>query len=229
MLGALSAGADLDDELLAATTDLAPDRLGEAVDALRSAGLVTPSGDAVPVVAAAVTEMAPVADRRRFHARLAAALSDRGAPATRTGEHLAAAGAQGATVAAAYVAAGDATLAEAPSWRRAGTSGHSPPARRHPPSRPAGPRPPRSAATRWPPCAWRTPSWATRAPRIAAVPWRWWRRCCPAGVLAPVVGPLRRAPRPCRPVTATTPPGHCWRRSAGGHRRSRWTGGRRGR
>jgi DNA-binding NarL/FixJ family response regulator len=114
VLGALSAGADLDDELLAATTDLAPDRLGEAVDALRSAGLVTPSGDAVPVVAAAVTEMAPVADRRRFHARLAAALSDRGAPATRTGEHLAAAGAQGATVAAAYVAAGDATLAEAP-------------------------------------------------------------------------------------------------------------------
>ncbi|HET8618519.1 MAG TPA: hypothetical protein VFM27_06150, partial [Acidimicrobiales bacterium] len=42
VLGALSAGADLDDELLAATTDLAPDRLGEAVDALRSAGLVTP-------------------------------------------------------------------------------------------------------------------------------------------------------------------------------------------
>ena len=114
VLGALSAGADLDDELLAATTDLAPDRLGEAVDALRAAGLVTPAGDAVPVVAAAVTEMTPVADRRRFHARLAAALAERGAPATRTGEHLAAAGAQGATVAAAYVAAGDATLAEAP-------------------------------------------------------------------------------------------------------------------
>jgi DNA-binding NarL/FixJ family response regulator len=114
VLGALSAGADLDDELLAATTDLAPDRLGEAVDALRSAGLVTAAGDAVPVVAAAVNEMTPVADRRRFHARLAAALAERGAPATRTGEHLAAAGAQGATVAAAYVAAGDATLAEAP-------------------------------------------------------------------------------------------------------------------
>jgi DNA-binding NarL/FixJ family response regulator len=115
VLGALSAGADLDDELLAATTDLAPDRLGEAVDTLRAAGLVAPgSGDAVPVVAAAVTEMAPVADRRRFHARLAAALAERGAPATRTGEHLVAAGAQGATVAAAYVAAGDATLAEAP-------------------------------------------------------------------------------------------------------------------
>jgi DNA-binding NarL/FixJ family response regulator len=114
VLGALSAGADLDDELLAATTDLAPDRLGEAVDALRAAGLVTPAGDAVPIVAAAVTAMTPVADRRRFHARLAAALAERGAPATRTGEHLVAAGAQGATVAAAYVAAGDATLAEAP-------------------------------------------------------------------------------------------------------------------
>jgi DNA-binding NarL/FixJ family response regulator len=114
VLGALSAGADLDDELLGATTELAPDGLGEAVDALHAAGLVTPHGDAVPVVAAAVNEMAPVAERRRFHARLAAALAERGAPATRTGEHLAAAGAQGPAVAAAYVAAGDATLGEAP-------------------------------------------------------------------------------------------------------------------
>ena len=114
VLAALSAGADLDDELLGATTDLVPDRLGEAVDALHAAGLVTPDGDAVPVVAAAVNEMAPVAERRRFHGRLAAALSDRGAPATRTGEHLAAAGAQGPAVAAAYVAAGDAMRGEAP-------------------------------------------------------------------------------------------------------------------
>jgi DNA-binding NarL/FixJ family response regulator len=114
VLAALSAGADLDDDLLGATTDLVPDRLGEAVDALHAAGLVTPDGDAVPVVAAAVNEMAPVAERRRFHSRLAAALSDRGAPATRTGEHLAAAGAQGQAVAAAYVAAGDAMLGEAP-------------------------------------------------------------------------------------------------------------------
>ena len=72
-------GADLDDEL-GATTDLAPDRLAEAVDALHAAGLVTPHGDAVPVVAAAVNELAPVAERRRFHARLAAALAERGAP-----------------------------------------------------------------------------------------------------------------------------------------------------
>src|SRR5262245_4022997 len=114
VLAALSAGADLDDELLGATTDLVPDRLGEAVDALHAAGLVTPDGDAVPVVAAAVNEMAPVAERRRFHARLAAVLADRGAPATRTGEHLAAAGAQGPAVATAYVAAGDAMLGEAP-------------------------------------------------------------------------------------------------------------------
>ena len=73
-----------------------------------------------------MTEMAPVADRRRPHAWPRGAVRP-GAPATRTGEHLAAAGAQGAAVAAAYVAAGDATLAEAPSWRRAGTSGRSPP------------------------------------------------------------------------------------------------------
>lgn len=115
VLAALSAGADLDDELLVAVTDIGTERLGDAIDALHAAGLVAPgTGDAVPVVAAAVTEMTPVADRRRFHARLATALAERGAPATRTGEHLAAAQAQGPAVAAAYAAAGDATLVEAP-------------------------------------------------------------------------------------------------------------------
>src|SRR5918998_1430135 len=115
VLEALSAGADLDDHLLSATTDIPPDRLGDAIDDLHAAGLLVPgTGDVVPLVAAAAAEMTPVADRRRFHSRLAAALAQRRAPATRTGEHLAAAGAQGLDVAAAYVAAGDATLTEAP-------------------------------------------------------------------------------------------------------------------
>jgi DNA-binding NarL/FixJ family response regulator len=115
VLEALSAGADLDDHLLGATTDVAPDRLGAAIDDLHAAGLVLPgTGEVVPLVAAAVDSMTPVADRRRFHSLLAAALAERGAPAMRTGEHLAAAGAQGPEAAAAYVAAGDATLAEAP-------------------------------------------------------------------------------------------------------------------
>jgi DNA-binding CsgD family transcriptional regulator len=115
VLDALSAGADLDDGLLSATTDIGPDDLGDAVDELASAGLVVrDTGDVPPLVAAVATAVTPVADRRRFHARLAAALAERGAPATRTGEHLAAAGAQGADAAAAFAAAGDATLADAP-------------------------------------------------------------------------------------------------------------------
>ncbi len=115
VLEALSAGADLDDHLLSATTDIPPDHLGDAIDDLHAAGLLVPgTGDVVPLVAAAADEMTPVADRRRFHSRLAAALAERRAPATRTGEHLAAAGAQGVDVAAAYAAAGDATLTEAP-------------------------------------------------------------------------------------------------------------------
>ncbi len=115
LLEALSAGADLDDELLSATTDIAPDDLGDAIDDLGAAGLlVGRAGDVVPLVAAVVTALVPVADRRRFHARLAAALRQRGAPATRTGDHLAAAGAQGPEAATAYAAAGDATLADAP-------------------------------------------------------------------------------------------------------------------
>ena len=115
LLEALSAGADLDDELLSATTDIAPDDLGDAIDDLGAAGLlVGRAGDVVPLVAAVVTALVPVADRRRFHARLATALRQRGAPATRTGDHLAAAGAQGPEAATAYAAAGDATLADAP-------------------------------------------------------------------------------------------------------------------
>ncbi|HKE73007.1 MAG TPA: helix-turn-helix transcriptional regulator [Acidimicrobiales bacterium] len=115
VLAALSAGADLDDGLLGAVADIAPDDLGAAVDDLRAAGLVAPgSGEAIPLVAAAVAEMTPVAERRLFHARLAGALAHRGAPATRTGEHLAAAEAEGPAVAAAFAAAGDATLVEAP-------------------------------------------------------------------------------------------------------------------
>jgi DNA-binding NarL/FixJ family response regulator len=115
VLEALSAGADLDDDLLSATTDIARDDLGDAIGDLGAAGLlVGAGGEVVPLVAAVVTAMTPVADRRRFHARLAAALRRQGAPATRTGEHLAAAGAQGADAAAAFAAAGDATLAEAP-------------------------------------------------------------------------------------------------------------------
>jgi DNA-binding CsgD family transcriptional regulator len=115
VLRALSAGADLDDDLLRATTDLAPDALGEATDALHAAGLVPPGAeDTVPAVAAAVTELTPVAERRRFHARLAAALSARSAPATAAAEHLVAADAQGRDAAEAFAAAGDATLAESP-------------------------------------------------------------------------------------------------------------------
>jgi DNA-binding NarL/FixJ family response regulator len=115
VLAALSAGADLDDHLVGATTGIAPDRLGDAIDDLHAAGLVAAgTGEVVPLVAAAVSVMTPVADRRRFHSLLATALAARGAPATRTGEHLAAAGAQGTEAADAYVAAGDATLAEAP-------------------------------------------------------------------------------------------------------------------
>ncbi|HET6948996.1 MAG TPA: hypothetical protein VFI47_01375, partial [Acidimicrobiales bacterium] len=133
VLDALSAGADLDDELLGATTEIAPDDLGDAIDDLHAAGLVAPgTNDVAPVVAAAVTEMTPVADRRRFHARLAAALAARGAPATRTGEHLAAAGAQGPEAAAAFVAAGDATLLDAPElaagWYERAIAAGTPPA-----------------------------------------------------------------------------------------------------
>jgi DNA-binding NarL/FixJ family response regulator len=133
VLAALSAGADLDDHLLGATTGIAPDRLGQAIDDLHAAGLVAAgTGEVVPLVAAAVTEMTPVADQRRFHSRLAAALAERRAPATRTGEHLAAAGAQGSEAAAAYVAAGDATLTEAPElatgWYERAIAAGTPPA-----------------------------------------------------------------------------------------------------
>jgi DNA-binding NarL/FixJ family response regulator len=121
VLAALSAGADLDDDLLGSVTGLVGVQLGDAVDALRAAGLVVSARDdaVVPVVAAAVTELTPVAERRRFHALLAAALTERGAPPTQAAEHLAAANAQGQAAADAYVAAGDANVIDAPELARA--------------------------------------------------------------------------------------------------------------
>ncbi|MGH9209422.1 MAG: hypothetical protein ACRD2C_01925, partial [Acidimicrobiales bacterium] len=57
VLAALSAGAELDDELLGSVTELAAHELGDAVEQLRAAGLVVAdSDDVVPVVAAAVHE-----------------------------------------------------------------------------------------------------------------------------------------------------------------------------
>jgi len=118
-LGALSAGADLDDDLLGTVTGLSPDELGDAMEVLRAAGLVvTVKDDVVPVVAAAVDQLTPVADRRRFHALLATALTERGAPPTQAAEHLAAANAQGQEAAEAYMAAGEASLADAPELAR---------------------------------------------------------------------------------------------------------------
>ena len=204
VLEALSAGADLDDHLLGATSDIAPDRLGDAIDDLHAAGLVVPgTGDVVPLVAAAVAVMTPVADRRRFHSRLAAALAARGALATRTGEHLAAAGAQGAGVAAAYVSAGDATLIEAPElatgwYDRAIAAGASAAdiAARRGRGRGAGGRRRHRAA------AGRRGDRRARRPRAGACTRRRGRPPPRQGVLAPVGGGLRRArrPGPCRHI-----------------------------
>ncbi|HEY8545351.1 MAG TPA: hypothetical protein VIL36_09905, partial [Acidimicrobiales bacterium] len=120
VLAALSAGADLDDDLLVSVTGLPREDLGDAVDALRAAGLVVSARDeVVPVVAAAVTELTPVAERRHFHALLAAALTERGAPPSQAAEHLAAANAQGQAAAEAFIAAGDATVVDAPELARA--------------------------------------------------------------------------------------------------------------
>jgi DNA-binding CsgD family transcriptional regulator len=120
VLAALSAGADLDDHLLGSVTDATPPQLGEAIETLRSAGLLVPGTDeAIPVVASAVLAMTPVVDRRRFHVMLAGALTTRGAPPTQAAEHLAAAGAQGRDAAETYIAAGEASMADAPELARA--------------------------------------------------------------------------------------------------------------
>lgn len=117
-LAALSAGTDLDDELLREVTGLGDDDLGGAVAELRSAGLLSAGEDVVPVVAAAVTALTPEPDRRRFHARLAEALVARGAPPMQAAEHLALAGAKGPAAAEAFVRAGDALLGESPELAR---------------------------------------------------------------------------------------------------------------
>ena len=120
VLTALSTGAELDDQLLSRVTGVAPSELGEAVGMLESAGLLVHRGDGlVPMVATAVSQLTPVADRRRFHASLAGALTERGAPPTEAAEHLAAAGARGRGAAEIYIAAGEMSLVDAPELARA--------------------------------------------------------------------------------------------------------------
>ena len=119
VLEALSAGADLDDDLLGTVTGQSADEIDDALDALRASGLVIPGTETVvPVVQVAVDQLTAIADRRRFHAQLAAALVERGAPPTQAAEHLAAAEARGNEAVATFVAAGDATLADAPELAR---------------------------------------------------------------------------------------------------------------
>jgi DNA-binding CsgD family transcriptional regulator/tetratricopeptide (TPR) repeat protein len=119
VLAALSAGADLDDDLLVSITGLSRTDLSGAFEMLRSAGLLLNGADeVVPVIAAAVLELTPVAHRRRFHAALADALSTRGAPPARAAEHLAAADVNTREAAQTYLAAGEACLADAPELAR---------------------------------------------------------------------------------------------------------------
>ena len=211
--------ADLDDELLAATTDLAPDRLGEAVDALRSAGLVTPSGDlrraggrrggdrdgtsgGSPPVPPGWPRRCPTAGRRHPH---------RAAPRRRRRP-----GRDGRR----RLWPPATTLAEAPEhaagWYEralaAGTPAPAIAARRGRAAALGGDRgrPAPGGRRRGRPGA-----------EDAAVPWRWWRRCCPAGVLAPVVGPpLAAAPLAGDRDAAS---GHCWRRSVRWPPAIRWS------
>ena len=120
VLTALCIGADLDDQLISRVSGAAHEELGEVISMLEAAGLVLQGGDAlVPAVAAAVSELTPLADRRRFHASLADALAERGAPPTERAEHLAAAGARGVDAAETYIAAGEMSLADAPELARA--------------------------------------------------------------------------------------------------------------
>lgn len=118
-LAALSLGSTLDDELLAALSDLEPGALAGVVEELRAAGLLVPGHDEVlPIVAEAVAAATPATERRQLHSRLATALVDRGDPPVRAAEHLVAAGAVGPDAAAALVAASDAVVAETPALAR---------------------------------------------------------------------------------------------------------------
>ncbi|MDQ1505510.1 MAG: hypothetical protein QOD57_3237 [Actinomycetota bacterium] len=119
VLGAFGVGASLENELLDALFESDPQGLAEALDSLRAAGLLSPVRPAVvPLVAEAVDALTPLPLQRELHARLAAVLTHRGAPAARVAEHLVAAGGHGHRAAEILLRAADDVRCEAPDLAR---------------------------------------------------------------------------------------------------------------
>ena len=119
VLNAFSVGASLENELLDALFESDPAGLGEALDSLRAAGLLSPARRAVvPLVAEAVDALTPLPLQRDLHARLAAVLADRGAPAALVAEHLVAGGGCGPRAADVLLRAGDDVRSDAPELAR---------------------------------------------------------------------------------------------------------------
>ncbi|SNT20074.1 regulatory protein, luxR family [Asanoa hainanensis] len=102
----LALGLDLADDVLAEATGQPPDALADALRTLRDLGFLVPGSERpVPAVASALLDDLAPAERRRVHARVAAALAASGADPVAAATQLRAAGIR--TGADVFRAAGD--------------------------------------------------------------------------------------------------------------------------
>ncbi|MBW0116696.1 helix-turn-helix transcriptional regulator [Pseudonocardia abyssalis] len=113
LLTVLAHGAPLDGDVLAQL--LAPGaELEAAVEAARATGLLTESGELIPLIGALFVKLTPVLRTRDLHRRLATIELDRGGSVLAAGRRLLGTGASGTHIAAVLCSAAEEALAESP-------------------------------------------------------------------------------------------------------------------
>jgi len=112
LLTATSLDAPLDESLLSVLLEIEPGQVTQAVEAVQSAGLMSPDGSLALIVRHAVSRLTPLLSRRTLSERLAGLLVERGGSTLAAGKHLLGAGVTGARAARLLEAAGREAMTE---------------------------------------------------------------------------------------------------------------------
>lgn len=114
LLEAMALGAGLDNDVLGPLLSGTPEELDAAVEAARATGLLTESGQLIPLIRNLFLRLVPLLRRRELQRRLAGIELDRGGSVLSAARQLLGTGASGGRIAAVFAAAADEALAESP-------------------------------------------------------------------------------------------------------------------